>query len=105
MLRTISFQERLTILFFCPDTDDYETLKTTLPLALKLSITDQEAKDFTVKNKKGGGFGLTEAGQVATSEVDFTEEEETFVKNRLVALNEARQLNATHMSIYEKFVL
>lgn len=105
MLRTITFQERLTILFFCPDHDDYETMKTTLPLALKLSITEQEEKEFTVKNKKSGGFGLTEAGQVATSEIEFTEDEEKFIKNRLAALNEGRNLNASHMSLYEKFVL
>lgn len=104
MLRTISFQERLTILFFCPEKDDYETLVTTLPLALKLSITDEEDKTLTLRNEDGS-FGLTEAGQVATSEVDFTEKEEEFIKSRLVALNEVRALNASHMSIYEKFVL
>lgn len=104
MLRTISFQERLTILFFCPENDDYDTLKVTLPMALKLSLSDEEAKTFTVKNKKGGGFGLTEAGQVATSEIEFTEEEEKFIKSRLVGLSESRQLNASHMSLYEKFV-
>jgi len=104
MLRTISFQERLTILFFCPEKDDYDTLVTTLLLALKLSITEDEEKNLTLRHEDGS-FGLSEAGQVATSEVEFTEKEEEFIKNRLVALNEVRALNASHMSLYEKFVL
>jgi len=103
--KEVSLNERISILGFIPERDDYHTMKTTKALALKVSLSDDEAKKYLIKVNKGAGFKVTEEGQSYTTTLDFTPEEEAFIQTRLKGLDEAKIMTEQYMSLYEKFVL
>jgi len=82
---------------------NFITFKTIAGLKLKLTVNEQEVKDFNIRienekyvwNSKGNEY----------IEFDITDGEKNLIKDLLVKMDENNKLTENHYSIYEKFVL
>ena len=98
----LNIAERFMVLGMLPKESNFATLKIVRQLQESLSLTEEEFKDFDVKqegqqiqwNKKGTEEKEIEIGEKATD----------IIIEALKKLNDNNKLTPQHISLYEKFI-
>lgn len=103
--KEVTLHERMSLLSFCPEREDYKTLKTTKSIALKVSLTDEESEMHLEKINEDGNFRINENSLGYTVSIEFSSDEVEFITMRLTALDQAKSLTEQYMTLFEKFVL
>jgi len=103
MKEKLNLGERFSLLGILPREGNFATLKVVRKLRESLSLTEEEMKEYSVK-QIGEQLSWDPAKAEETKEIDFNEFAEEMVKSKLKDLNEKNQLKAEHFTLYEKFV-
>ena len=70
----------------------------------KISITQEEVKNFEIFTTKEGNMGWNEEGSKKIFEYEFTELEEKAIKEGLNKLNNESKLTEDHIELYKLFI-
>ena len=107
MKTKLTIGERFALLGILPGEGNFATLRIVRKLRENISLTEDEMKDFGVKQiQSNGGSQLTWDVNKATieKEFEFGEFAEELIRTKLKELNDKDKLENNHFTIYEKFV-
>ena len=99
----LNVMERLTTLGILPKEGNFTTLKVLRDLQMKLSFTEEEFKEFEVK-QEGDQIRWNPQTGNEEKEIEIGEKATDLIINSLKELDKENKLGAQHMSLYEKFV-
>lgn len=103
-MKKLNIAERIALLSFCPERSTYEEMVLTTSLGGKVSLTDKEAEMYLIKGDNER-FSIRPSGLVDTVDIEFSEEEEEFIVNRLKGLQESKAISVDLLSLYSLFLL
>ena len=106
-MKKLNIIERISLLSILPSVGNFVTLKVVRQLREMLSFSEDEIKEYEIKEIKTNG------GSVLSWNVDKANEEKEFefgdiatemIITSLSELNKNKKLEEKHYSIYEKFI-
>lgn len=93
----LTLQDRIAILSIIPERDDADTIEMTSELALKASLSDEEAAEHIEDDY------IKKESRDLLFEIDITDAEFNFISEKMKALQEAKLLTKYNVSLYRKF--
>ena len=94
--------ERITALGILPSEGNFATLKIVNDLRLSLSLTEDEYKEFEIKQE--GNQATWNAKGLEQREISIGEKATDIMVNALKELDKEKKLKQSMFSLYEKFV-
>jgi hypothetical protein len=101
----LSFPERLAVLSILPQESDYATLRIGWRARILLAPTDQETKEFEIKQDGTQVRWNPEKAKSYTPDIPLDDSIITLIRQTLIELDHKKKLNTGTYSIYEKFVM
>ena len=105
----LRIHDRLLLLGLLPEKSDFTTLKIVMELRAALSFSEQEHKDFKIKEVPGedgkGSFVQWEQEADKPKDISIGTVARDIITKALKDLDTKKQLTVEHMSLYERFVV
>lgn len=97
----LNIPERFILVNLLPDKGNFENLAIVDSLRVKLYPTQKEIKEYDVK-QEGDRISWNDKGLKQT-EVEFTEQEISFVKKRFTELSDKNELDFNQFLLFKRF--
>lgn len=97
----LSVPERIIIIGLLPEKGDYSTFRIVADLRMILSFSEEELKEFGIKN--ADGKAVWEKSE--ERELEMSPMQMSLVCEALSAVEKAKEINGTNIGVYEKFML
>jgi len=95
--------ERLMATQLLPEKGDFLTLNIIDDARRLLVLTEAEKEEIDIKQTPNGGLGWNEKGK-EDKELALGSAAKEIIKNKLLALDEKKELTNDHISLYKKLV-
>lgn len=100
----LNLHDRLIFLSLLPREENFSTMRIIRKVSKDLGITDEEYKEYEVKQLENGKISFDPVKGQEEKEFEIGEVAIHLIKTALEKLDKEKKLVQEHLSIYEKFV-